>query len=103
MDERITRLEELLKDETTQTEIFSGSIEEVQKKLAGRGLTFSIEELQSLAKGLSEAGNNNEELNELELENVAGGASYEQDCYNWGKKIGSAFKSAVAWAIGLFV
>lgn len=72
MDDRIQKLESLLKDEETVNAIFTDSVEETQKNLAENGLDFTIDELMELAESfMPDEG----ELDLDALEGVAGGIS----------------------------
>ena len=62
---------ELLKDPSKN--ILSDSIEETQANLKANGLDFSIEELEELAAKVEDQ--ENEELNETALDDVAGGVA----------------------------
>ena len=73
MDERLAKLEEILKMEDV-AEIFVDSIEATQKNLQAKGIDFSLSELKELAKFVN-ASRSMEELDEGTLESVVGGAT----------------------------
>ena len=70
------KLAELMKDENFTKELLSQeTAEDTQKFLASKGVEFTIEEIESIRAGVIERINNNsEELNESQLEQVAGGS-----------------------------
>lgn len=86
MNERMLKLEELIKDETKVAEIFTGSPDEIMKKLAMNGIDLTQEEFDALYAGMHED-DNGEILSEADLNAVAGGCD---GCYNFCKKIGKA-------------
>ena len=104
MDDKMMKLSELLSDEEYAKKLFAMSVEDAQKELERVGLRFSTEELIALAQGIRASLNENGELNEGELENVAGGRN--QRTVEQGKEIGRKIRpwliQAIKWAWGYF-
>ncbi len=70
------KLNELLKDESVVKELLEQeTAEDAQKFLASKGVEISIEDLEEIQKIL--AAQSDEEMDDGELENVAGGVSLE--------------------------
>jgi hypothetical protein len=73
MNEKLT---ELLKDEAVVEEFLKQeTTEAAQKFLASKGVEISDEEIEQLGKAIAAAANKSEEMNDDELEKVAGGFS----------------------------
>ena len=69
------KLAELLKDEAVVKELVAKeTAEDAQKFLASKGVEISIEQLEEIQKAIA-AKSNSEEMNDDDLEKVAGGAS----------------------------
>jgi hypothetical protein len=70
------KLNELLKDEAVAKELVEQeSIEDAQKFLAGKGVEVSVEEIEDLRKAVAVRAEGGEELDDEQLEQVAGGAN----------------------------
>ena len=77
------KLNELLKDESVVKELLQQeTAEDAQKFLASKGVEISIEELEEIQKALAAQSGEDDEVNDNELENVAGGASLNVQVYN---------------------
>lgn len=85
MEERFAKLDALLEDEAKASEVFSGTKEEAREKLAAIGIEFSEEEFNEFLEGAKLALNKNTELDEDDLEQVAGGCS---TCREHGQRVG---------------
>lgn len=81
MDEN-EKLQSLLKDEAFVERILRMTPEEVQKVLEEEGVHFTVEEIIQAGEMIKAIAENDGELSEEALENVAGGGKL-------GKKIGS--------------
>ena len=102
MEERFVKLEALLKDEAKASEVFSGSKEEARAKLAAVGIVFSEEEFDEFLEGVKLTLNKGAELNEDDLEQVAGGCP---DCNSFGQRVGKTvgrILNVAKWVFGLF-
>ncbi|MBQ7704553.1 MAG: hypothetical protein IJT73_03870 [Selenomonadaceae bacterium] len=76
------KLNELLKDEAVVKELLQQeTAEDAQKFLASKGVEISIEDLEKIQKALA-AQDEGEEMDDSQLENVAGGASLNVQVYN---------------------
>lgn len=98
MEERFLRLKEILCDEEVAKKLLVLSPEEVSRILQEQyQLSFSVEELNDIAKGImdSVAEANGEELSESELAEVAGGARGSES-YQFGRSVGRATPVVVA-------
>lgn len=72
------KLNELLKDEAVAKELVEQeSIEDAQKFLAGKGVEVSVEEIEDLRKAVAVRAEGGEELDDEQLEQVAGGAALD--------------------------
>lgn len=92
MDNNLKKLEAFVLTEEAKT-VFSGTAEEALEGLKAHGIELTIDELKAFIKGASE--DSVDELNENDLADVAGGATYpgyERDCYNAGRKLCKALK-----------
>ncbi len=75
------KLNELLKDEAVVKELLEQeTAEDAQKFLAGKGVEISIEDLEKIQQAL--AAQSEGEMDDSQLENVAGGASLNVQVYN---------------------
>ena len=75
------KLNELLKDESVVKELLQQeTAEDAQKFLASKGIEISIEDLEKIQKIL--AAQSDDEMDDSQLENVAGGASLNVQVYN---------------------
>lgn len=86
MNEKMQKLEELVKDEKKVAEIFVGAPEEIIRKLAENGIELTQEEFDAIYAGMHEE-DNGDSLSEQDLDSVAGGCN---GCYNFFKKVGRA-------------
>lgn len=96
MNENMIKLEELVKDDAKVAEIFVGTPEEIQKKLAQNGIELTQEEVDAIISGMKEDDAEGA-LSELDLEDVAGGCD---GCYNFFKKVGKAIDKALQRIFG---
>lgn len=96
MNEKIMKLEELVKDETKIAEIFSGTQEEILSKLAVNGIELTQEEFEAIRDGMNEDSNKTE-LGEADLDTVSGGCD---GCYNFFHKIGRAIDKVLQRIFG---
>lgn len=96
MEEKMVKLEELIKDKEKVSQIFSGTPEEIMKKLAANGIELTQEEFDAISAGLHE-GENGSALTEQDLDNVAGGCS---GCYDFFHKIGRAVRGVLGQIFG---
>ncbi len=102
MEERFVKLDALLEDEVKASEVFSGSKEEARAKLAAMGIEFTDEEFTDFLEGVKLTLNKGGELNEDDLEQVAGGCSA---CKSHGQRVGEKvgrILNIAKWLIGLF-
>ena len=81
MDEN-EKLQSLLKDEAFVERLLKMTPEEVQKALEEEGVHFTVEEINQAGEAIKAIAENDGELTEEALENVAGGGKL-------GKKVGS--------------
>ena len=103
MEERFVKLDALLEDEAKATEVFSGTIDEARAKLARLGIEFTEEEFAEFLDGIKTTLNKNSELNENDLEQVAGGCSR---CKSHGQRVGEKIGrilNIVKWLGGLLL
>lgn len=84
MEERLLKLEDLVKDEAKVVEIFGGAAEDAYAKLQANGIDLTQEEFNSLMT-LVKAGREGNDLSEEELAAVAGGCG---GCYDFFNKVG---------------
>lgn len=96
MNEKMLKLEELVKDETKVAEIFTGTPDEIMKKLAMNGIELTQEEFDAISAGMHED-EDGDILSEQDLDAVAGGC---KGCYNFFKKIGKAIDKALNTIFG---
>ena len=77
MEERVTKMNELLADEAFVKEVLSKeSVEEVKELLAGKDFEVTDEEIEALAKNIAlQADNTSKEFSEAELGAIAGGTA----------------------------
>ncbi|MBQ7704555.1 MAG: hypothetical protein IJT73_03880 [Selenomonadaceae bacterium] len=69
------KLAEILKDEAVVKELLQQeTAEDAQKFLASKGVEISIEDLENLQKAVAAQSGENEEMDDSQLEQVAGGA-----------------------------
>ena len=102
MEERFVKLNALLEDETKASEVFNGTKGEAREKLAAIGIEFSEEEFNEFLEGVKLTLNKDTELNEDDLEQVAGGCSTCRDFgHSVGKTVGRILNVA-KWFFGLF-
>ena len=86
MNEKMQKLEALVKDEKKVAEIFTGTPEEIINKLRANGIELTKEEFDAIYAGMHEEASD-DSLSEEDLDSVAGGCN---GCYNFFKKIGKA-------------
>ncbi|MBQ7704556.1 MAG: hypothetical protein IJT73_03885 [Selenomonadaceae bacterium] len=68
------KLAEILKDEAVVKELLQQeTAEDAQKFLASKGVEISIEDLENLQKAVAAQSGENEEMDDSQLEQVAGG------------------------------
>ena len=96
MNEKIIKLEELVKDEAKVAEIFAGTQEEIMNKLAANGIELTVEEFEAIRDGMN-ADDSKEVLDETDLDAVAGGCD---GCYNFFHKVGRAIDKALKRIFG---
>ena len=95
MNEKMMKLEELVKDEAKVAEIFKGTTDEILTKLAANGIELTEEEFNAIRDGMK--ANNSEILSEEDLDAVAGGCG---GCYDFFHKIGKAVDKALRRIFG---
>lgn len=96
MNEKMMKMEELIKDEAKVAEIFTGTPDEIMKKLAMNGIELTQEEFEAIYDGIHED-ENSENLSEKDLDEVAGGCG---NCYDFWKKVGKAIDKALQRIFG---
>lgn len=102
METKYVKLQELLSDEETCKRLFALSAEECSVTLKNEyGLDFSVDELNEIMRGIQAAlkDRQNGELNESDLEMVAGGR--DSSAYGFGYSCGRFVPAAVV--VGLAV
>lgn len=100
MDERIAKLELFMLTPEAES-AFTGTLEETLANLKAQDIELTFDELKAFLQGINDG--NRDELNENDLETVAGGATYpgyERDCYNAGRKLCKVLKWV--WRIGKY-
>ena len=102
MEERFVKLDALLENEAKASEVFSGTKEEAREKLAAMGIEFTDEEFNEFLEGVKLTLSSGAELNEDDLEQVAGGCSA---CKSHGQRVGKKvgkIPNIAKWLLGLF-
>lgn len=94
MEEKMLKLEELVKDKAKVRQIFTGTPKEIMEKLAANGIELTQEEFDAISAGMHEDG---DDLTEQELDNVAGGCN---SCYSFFHKVGRAISKALDQIFG---
>lgn len=94
MDEKMLKLEEIVKNEEKVRQIFTGTSKEIMEKLAANGIELTQEEFDAINAGMHENGN---DLTEQELDSVAGGC---RSCYDFFHKVGRAISKALDQIFG---
>lgn len=96
MNEKMIKLEELLKDEAKVSKIFSGNAKEVLEQLHNNGIDLTEDELKAIFDGIHE-GDSEDDLSAEELDEVAGGCD---GCYDFFHKVGKAIDKILVRIFG---
>lgn len=96
MNEKMMKMEELIRDEAKVAEIFTGTPDEIMKKLAMNGIELTQEEFEAIYAGIHED-ENSENLSEKDLDEVAGGCG---GCYDFWKKVGKSIDKVLQRIFG---
>lgn len=96
MNEKMMKLEELVKDEEKVAEIFVGTQEEIMAKLAANGIELTQDEFDAMRDGMN-ADDSKAELDEADLDTVSGGC---KGCYNFFHKVGRAIDKVLQRIFG---
>lgn len=97
---KFDELAKLFENKQTAEELLAMSLEEAKDYLDAKGLIFTTEELVTFADGVKSGANSSEdELSESDVEAVAGGSGYTDQCYNVGYKCGQVLRGLFNWGI----
>lgn len=95
MNEKMLKLEALAKDDAKVAEIFTGTADEILKKLEMNGIELTQEEFAAIRDGMN--AKDDDTLDEQALEAVAGGCD---GCYDFWHKVGRAIDKALQRIFG---
>lgn len=97
MNEKFTKLKELLTNEESAKKLLALSPEEATHVLSSEyGLSFTVDELNDIVLGIKDSVAEKEggELSADDLDQVAGGGK-GSDAYNFGRSVGGSMPAAV--------